>query len=99
MLPIEADMHGMFMEDVATIMHTPTISAYLTESISACTTAGTEAISGAHAIVLHASLAILAMTTGESAIAIIAILAVIVEVATSTAAIVGTSADIAVAGQ
>ena len=54
-----------FMEDAATITHTPTISASFTESISVCTTAGTEVISAAHATVLPASLAIVAWTTGE----------------------------------
>lgn len=61
-------MHGTFMEDAATITHTPTISASFTESISVCTTAGTEVTSAAHATVLPASLAIVAWTTGESAI-------------------------------
>ena len=56
------------MEDAATITHTPTISASFTESISVCTTAGTEVTSAAHATVLPASLAIVAWTTGESAI-------------------------------
>ena len=68
MPPIEVDMHGTFMEDAATITHTPTISASFTESISVCTTAGTEVTSAAHATVLPASLAIVAWTTGESAI-------------------------------
>ena len=68
MLPIEADMHGMCMADAATITHTPTISASFTESISVCTTVGTEVTSAAHATVLPASLAIVAWTTGESAI-------------------------------
>ena len=68
MPPIEVDMHGTFMEDAATITHTPTISASFTESISVCTTVGTEVTSAAHATVLPASLAIVAWTTGESAI-------------------------------
>lgn len=82
-------MHGMCMEDAATITHTPTISASFTESISVCTTAGTEVISAAHATVLPASLAIVAWTTGESAITDLTAVAV------TSAAIVATEEIIA----
>ena len=103
MLHIEADMHGMFMEDAATITHTPTISASFTESISVCTTVGTEVTSAAHATVLPASLAIVAWTTGESAItdhtavavtsaAIVAIEEIIAMVAVEASAAIATIA-------
>ena len=89
MPPIEVDMHGMCMEDAATITHTPTISVSFTESISVCTTAGTEVTSAAHATVLPASLAIVAWTTGESAITDLTAVAV------TSAAIVATEEIIA----
>jgi hypothetical protein len=103
MPPIEVDMHGTFMEDAATITHTPTISASFTESISACTTVGTEVTSAAHATVLPASLAIVAWTTGESAItdltvvvvtsaAIVAIEEIIAMVAVGASAAIATIA-------
>lgn len=103
MPPIEVDMHGTFMEDAATITHTPTISASFTESISVCTTAGTEVTSAAHATVLPASLAIVAWTTGESAItdltvvvvtsaAIVAIEEIIAMVAVEASAAIATIA-------
>lgn len=96
-------MHGTFMEDAATITHTPTISASFTESISVCTTAGTEVTSAAHATVLPASLAIVAWTTGESAItdltvvvvtsaAIVAIEEIIAMVAVEASAAIATIA-------
>ena len=103
MLPIEADMHGMCMADAATITHTPTISASFTESISVCTTVGTEVISAAHATVLPALLAIVVWTTGESAItdltavavtsaAIVAIEEIIAMVAVEASAAIATIA-------
>lgn len=103
MPPIEVDMHGTFMADAATITHTPTISASFTESISVCTTAGTEVTSAAHATVLPASLAIVAWTTGESAItdltaavvtsaAIVAIEEIIAMVAVEASAAIATIA-------
>lgn len=103
MPPIEVDMHGTFMADAATITHTPTISASFTESISVCTTAGTEVTSAAHATVLPASLAIVAWTTGESAItdltvvvvtsaAIVAIEEIIAMVAVGASAAIATIA-------